>query len=46
MKYIKPVISVFSREEIDDIIGAAACGSKPGSCYSGCNGDGCTFTIN
>ena len=46
MTYVKPKVSVFSREEIDDIIGAAACGSKPGSCYSGCNGDGCTFTIN
>lgn len=45
MIYIKPAVVVFSREDVDNIIGAAACGSKPGSCYGGCNGDGCTFTI-
>ena len=45
MTYVKPEVSVFSREEIDNIIGAAACGSKPGSCYSGCNAKNCQFTI-
>lgn len=45
MTYIKPMISVFSREDVDNIIGAAACGSKPGSCYGNCNGKNCQFTI-
>lgn len=45
MKYEKPEVTVFTQEEIDNIIGASACGSNVGSCYAGCNGDGCTFTV-
>ncbi len=46
MKYVKPEVTVFTQEEIDDIIGAAACGSKPGSCYGGCNGQNCDFSVS
>lgn len=45
MKYITPEVIVYSESMIDEMIGAAACGSKPGSCYGGCNGEGCTFSV-
>lgn len=45
MVYIVPVITVYSEEQVDEMIGAAACGSKPGSCYNACNGKDCEFSI-
>lgn len=46
MKYERPEVTVFTQEEIDEIIDASACGSKTGGCYSSCNGKDCTFSVS
>ena len=43
MKYSKPTMQTFSKDQVSKAIEAAACGSVTGSCY-GASNCGCSYS--